>query len=98
MCVGLHPPGIAVTDLCLLIEICRLNGQGGNMLHGRHEPSRPALPLSGAATAPRPHATAQVMSTHDAHLLDQEAETRADTFVQGALRDQHPRDGTPKAS
>jgi hypothetical protein len=73
-------------------------GRAGTCATRRHETSRPAVPLSGAATAPRPHATAQVMDQQDAHLRDQEAETRADTFLQGALRDEGQCDVTPKAS
>jgi hypothetical protein len=42
--------------------------------------------------------TIQVVYKHYAHLLDQEADTRADSFLQGALRAEDPRDGTPKAS
>jgi hypothetical protein len=55
-------------------------------------------PGDAAGVAKRLSNTVQVVDKHDAHLLDQEAETRADTFLQGALRDQHPRDVTPKAS
>jgi hypothetical protein len=42
--------------------------------------------------------TIAVVYRHYAHLLDQEADTRADTFLQGALRTENPRDGTAKAS
>ena len=42
--------------------------------------------------------TIAVVYRHYAHLLDQEADTRADTFLQGALRTENPRDGTTKAA
>jgi len=55
-------------------------------------------PGDAAGVAKRLGNTIQVVYKHYAHLLDQEADTRADSFLQGALRDGHPRDGTAKAS
>ena len=42
--------------------------------------------------------TIQVVYKHYAHLLDQEADTRANIFLQGTLRDQLPREVAPKAA
>jgi hypothetical protein len=55
-------------------------------------------PGDAAGVAKRLGNTIQVVYKHYAHLLDQEADTRADSFLQGALRAEDPRDGTPKAS
>jgi integrase len=55
-------------------------------------------PGDAAGVAKRLGNTIQVVYKHYAHLLDQEAETRADTFLQGALGDQYPRDLPPKTS
>jgi hypothetical protein len=55
-------------------------------------------PGGAAGVAKRLGNTVQVVYRHYTHLLDQEADTRADSFLQGALRDGRPRDGTPKAS
>ena len=55
-------------------------------------------PGDAAGVAKRLGNTIQVVYKHYAHLLDQEADTRADSFLQGALRDEDPRDVTPKAS
>jgi len=55
-------------------------------------------PGDAAGVAKRLGNTIQVVYKHYAHLLDQEADTRADTFLQGVLRHEDPRDGTPKAS
>jgi integrase len=51
-------------------------------------------PGDAAGVAKRLGNTVQVVYKHYAHLLDQEADTRADAFLRGAFRDRHPRDGT----
>jgi hypothetical protein len=55
-------------------------------------------PGDAAGVAKRLGNTIQVVYKHYAHLLDQEADTRADSFLQGALRNDYPRDVTPRAS
>jgi integrase len=55
-------------------------------------------PGGAAGVAKRLGNTVPVIYKHYAHLLDQEADTRADAFLQGALRDGHPRNGTSKTS
>jgi len=55
-------------------------------------------PGDAAGVAKRLGNTVPVIYKHYAHLLDQEADTRADSFLQGALRAENPRDGTPKAA
>jgi len=55
-------------------------------------------PGDAAGVAKRLGNTIAVVYRHYAHLLDQEADTRADSFLQGALRAEDPRDGTPKAA
>jgi integrase len=55
-------------------------------------------PGDAAGVAKRLGNTIAVVYRHYAHLLDQEADTRVDTFLQGALRTENPRDVTPKAS
>jgi hypothetical protein len=55
-------------------------------------------PGDAAGVAKRLGNTIQVVYIHSAHLLDQEADTRADTFLQGALCTENSRDVTPKAS
>jgi hypothetical protein len=55
-------------------------------------------PGDAAGVAKRLGNTIAVVYRHYAHLLDQEADTRADTFLQGALRTENPRDGTTKAA
>jgi integrase len=55
-------------------------------------------PGDAAGMAKRLGNTIAVVYRHYAHLLDQEADTRADTFLQGALRTENPRDGTTKAA
>jgi hypothetical protein len=55
-------------------------------------------PGDAAGVAKRLGNTIQVVYKHYAHLLDQEADTRADSFLQGALRHEHPHDATLQAS
>ena len=55
-------------------------------------------PGDAAGAAKRLGNTIQVVYKHYAHLLDQAADTRADSFLQGALRAENQRDVTPKAS
>ena len=55
-------------------------------------------PGDAAGVAKRLGNTIQVVYKHYAHLLDQEADTRADIFLQGTLRDQLPREVAPKAA
>jgi integrase len=55
-------------------------------------------PGDAAGAAKRLGNTIAVVYRHYAHLLDQEADTRVDTFLQGALRTENPRDGTTKAA
>lgn len=49
-------------------------------------------PGDAAGVAKRLGNTIQVVYKHYAHLLDQKADTRADTFLQGVLRDEQHRD------
>jgi integrase len=55
-------------------------------------------PGDAAGVAKRLGNTIQVVYKHYAHLLDQEADTRADSFLDQALQAKQPRDGIPKAS
>jgi integrase len=55
-------------------------------------------PGDAAGVATRLGNTIPVVCKHYAHLLDQEADRRADTFLPGALGEQRPREVTPKAS
>jgi integrase len=55
-------------------------------------------PGDAAGVAKRLGNTIQVVYKHYAHLLDQEADTRADNFLDGILHDRLSRDVTPKAS
>jgi integrase len=55
-------------------------------------------PGDAAGVAKRLGNTIQVVYKHYAHLLDQEADTRADSFLQGALQKHYPSSDTAKAS